>query len=179
MLWMLGKSRRGPLPALTSEQAALRDELRRHVQQLGGEIGERNVRHLRQLRAAADYVAEVFTNAGYRVQRQGYTVQDERCENLEVEIRGREQAEEIVVVGAHYDSPGGSPGANDNASGVASLLSPGGTVHDAPVGDSTAKSTRWAMEPNGSGCKRGKSSGCKALSYATSFMSASIWEPRP
>ena len=43
MIRMPGKSFRGPLPPLTAEQTALRDELRGHVQMLAGEIGERNV----------------------------------------------------------------------------------------------------------------------------------------
>jgi len=43
-------------------------------------------------------------------------------ENLEVTFRGRTKPDEIVLIGAHYDSVQGSPGANDNASGVAALL---------------------------------------------------------
>jgi Zn-dependent M28 family amino/carboxypeptidase len=37
-------------------------------------------------------------------------------------VQGDGRAEEIVLVGAHYDSVRGSPGANDNASGVAGLI---------------------------------------------------------
>ena len=44
------------------------------------------------------------------------------CCNLEVEIPGTARPEEIVVVGAHYDTVPGTPGANDNASGVAATL---------------------------------------------------------
>jgi Zn-dependent M28 family amino/carboxypeptidase len=49
-------------------------------------------------------------------------VQREFCHNLEVEIQGKTRPEEIVVLGAHYDSAIGCPGANDNGSAVASLL---------------------------------------------------------
>jgi Zn-dependent M28 family amino/carboxypeptidase len=42
--------------------------------------------------------------------------------NLEVELPGRRQPEKIIIIGAHYDSVRGSPGANDNGSGVAALL---------------------------------------------------------
>jgi Zn-dependent M28 family amino/carboxypeptidase len=42
--------------------------------------------------------------------------------NLEAVLPGHGAADEIIVVGAHYDSVAGSPGANDNASGVAALL---------------------------------------------------------
>jgi hypothetical protein len=42
--------------------------------------------------------------------------------NLEVEQRGHSRPDEILVVGAHYDSVLGCPGANDNGTGVASLI---------------------------------------------------------
>src|SRR5205823_6984193 len=38
------------------------------------------------------------------------------------EIRGIERGEEVVIIGAHYDSAPDSPGADDNASGVATML---------------------------------------------------------
>src|SRR5262249_6861138 len=47
---------------------------------------------------------------------------NQNCRNLEAEIHGTTHAEEIVVVGAHYDSALDSPGADDNASGVAAIL---------------------------------------------------------
>lgn len=122
MIRMPLKSFRGPLPALTSEQSATRDALRRHVEKLASEIGERNVFKPDKLRAAADYIEGVFTNAGYKVNRQAYTVLRETCYNLEVELKGKSLADEIVVVGGHYDSVSGSPGANDNASGVAAVM---------------------------------------------------------
>ena len=45
---------------------------------------------------------------------------DRACHNIEAEIRGARP--QIVVIGAHYDSVFGCPGANDNGSGVAALL---------------------------------------------------------
>ena len=56
------------------------------------------------------------------MRRLGYEVRGKTCHNLEVEIPGRQRPEEIVVVGAHYDSVPGCPAANDNGSGVAALL---------------------------------------------------------
>jgi hypothetical protein len=122
MIRMPLKSFRGPLPPLSPQQTALRDELRRHVEKLGGEIGERNVYQPRRLRAAAEYVEDRFTNAGFKVARQGFMALDETCHNLEVELPGRAKRGEIVVIGAHYDSVFGSPGANDNGTGVAGVL---------------------------------------------------------
>jgi Zn-dependent M28 family amino/carboxypeptidase len=44
------------------------------------------------------------------------------CANLEATIDGGPRAREIVLAGAHYDTVPGSPGADDNASGVAAIL---------------------------------------------------------
>jgi hypothetical protein len=64
--------------------------------------------------AAADFLEASFAQAGYKVQRQGYTVDNQTYYNLEVEIPGTQRADEIVIIGGHYDSVSGSPGANDN-----------------------------------------------------------------
>ena len=119
---MPGRSHAGPLAPLTEGEQALRDELREHVGVLGGKIGERNMIRLRALRAAADYLRASFAGMGYDVREQAFRVQGEEVRNLEVEVRGSARPEEIVLVGAHYDSVIGAPGANDNASGVAALL---------------------------------------------------------
>ena len=47
---------------------------------------------------------------------------DTQFANIEIEIRGQDLAHEIIVVGAHYDTERGSPGADDNGSGVAAVL---------------------------------------------------------
>lgn len=59
---------------------------------------------------------------GLAVTRQTFLVEGNPCHNLEVERVGTAHPSEIIVVGAHYDSAFGTPGANDNGSGVASLL---------------------------------------------------------
>ena len=122
MIQMPLKSHRGPLPALTEEQITLTNLLRRDVEKLASEIGERNVFKPHGLRAATAYVEREFVRAGYKVIRQSYQAHGEPCHNLEVEIPGRTRGGEIVVVGAHYDSVFGCVGANDNGSGVAAML---------------------------------------------------------
>lgn len=96
--------------------------LRRHVQALAGDIGERHVRRPAALAAAASYVRREFEALGYLVTAQTYRVNDIDCDNLEVVIPGAARPEEIILVGAHYDTVEGSPGADDNASGVAGVL---------------------------------------------------------
>ena len=111
-----------PAAGQTTERAALTERLQAHVRQLAGEIGERNVFHPRALRAAADYLRAQWASQGYQVVSQNYEAYRVRSENLEVTLAGTSRPEEIIVIGAHYDSVSGSPGANDNASGVAALL---------------------------------------------------------
>ena len=124
MVRMPGRTHRGPLPPANERLLAIADELRRHVTQLADEIGERNVRYRpRELAQAAEYISAELSNAGYTVQRQEYDVDGTNCVNLEVEIPGIFQPDEIVIVGAHYDSMPDCPAANDNGSGVAALLS--------------------------------------------------------
>jgi hypothetical protein len=122
MIRMPGRSQRGPLPPLTDAQVALRDELRDHVSKLAGEIGERNVFLPKKLAAAADYLEATFANAGLKVTRQNYPAGGATVCNLIVEIAGTSRSHEVVIVGAHYDSVSGSPGADDNASGTAAVL---------------------------------------------------------
>ncbi len=100
----------------------IRDTIRQDLEWLAGEIGERNVQRYANLCAAADFIQLSFEQAGYEVKRQSYEVAGRTCYNIEVEISGDREANEIVILGSHYDSVVGCPGANDNASGVAALL---------------------------------------------------------
>jgi Zn-dependent M28 family amino/carboxypeptidase len=106
--------------ALSETEITLRAELAADVQTLAGEIGERNLPHYPQLNAAADFIEGSLSRAGLRVRRDTYELQARACHNLEGEIRGTRP--QVILIGAHYDSVFGSPGANDNASGVAALL---------------------------------------------------------
>lgn len=98
------------------------DIIRSHIKALAGDIGERNVFHPQALRRAAAYIEQTWQKQGYRVARQEYQTKGETIANLEVSHAGTDPAAGIVLVGAHYDSVVGSPGANDNGTGVAALL---------------------------------------------------------
>jgi len=106
--------------SLSPDEVGLRDELIAGVRTLGGEIGERNMWRYAQLNAAADFIENSFTRAGLHPRRDTYDLHGRACHNIEAEIRGTRP--EIVLIGAHYDSVLGSPGANDNGSGVAAML---------------------------------------------------------
>jgi hypothetical protein len=122
MVRMPGQSWEGPPAPLNASQVALRDRLRSGVTKLAGEIGERNTGHYEALGAARDWLHGALRSAGYDVERQSYDVSGKRCDNLMVERTGSGQRDEIVVIGAHYDSARGSPGANDNGTGAVAVL---------------------------------------------------------
>jgi hypothetical protein len=98
------------------------ENLMQHVKALAGDIGERNVYQPDALSAAAHYIESEFAALGYAVNRQSYLAQEVECANLEVSLPGQRWPDESMVVGAHYDTVYGSPGADDNASAVAALI---------------------------------------------------------
>lgn len=110
--------------ALQAPERTRSARLRSDVMMLASSIGERNVFEREGLVAAETFLTRSLTDAGYRVAKQEFHVELEqiRCANLEVEIPGSSLPSEIIIVGAHYDSVDGSPGGNDNGSGVAAVL---------------------------------------------------------
>ncbi len=105
---------------LAPAELTLREELRTNVQILAGQIGERNMHRYPQLLTAADFIEKAFSDAGLQPRRDSYQLGGRDCYNIEAEIGGT--SSHVVLVGAHYDSVFGAPGANDNGSGVAALL---------------------------------------------------------
>ena len=122
MIRMPGKSYRGALPPLDSEQEKNSQQLRRDVEKLATDIGERSIWRLASLEAAAAWIEQSFKEAGYEVERHGYEVDGQTYYNLIAEISGSARPAEIVIVGAHYDTVADCAGANDNGSGVAATL---------------------------------------------------------
>ncbi len=122
MTCMPGSANPGPLPPLDPTGQALREALRADVTYLAETIGERSLRVPTQLQASADWLTVQLRDAGWSVRELPYTCRGQRVRNLVAERRGTLLPGEIVVLGAHYDSVERSPGADDNASGVAGLL---------------------------------------------------------
>ena len=100
----------------------LAGRLHTHVDRLAGLIGPRHLGKPVALEAAATYIEREFQNFGDTVERQSYDVGRQRASNLVIERRGTKRPEEIVILGAHYDTVSTTPGADDNASAVAVLL---------------------------------------------------------
>lgn len=119
---MPGRSHTGEHSPLTETEREIRERVEWYVKQLAEDIGERNVVQYDNLQKAARYIENIFWGLGYEAKHQTFTVGAVTMKNIEVEVRGRSRPEEIIVIGAHYDTVFGCAGADDNASGVAALL---------------------------------------------------------
>lgn len=119
---MPGTRHRGPLPELTASQHERSARLERHVRTLASELGQRSIWNPRKLAECALYLKGELAALGYEVREHSYVTRGTTCPNFEVILPGTALPRDVVVVGAHYDSFQGTPGADDNASGVAGVL---------------------------------------------------------
>ena len=100
----------------------LETNLKSHVIFLAEKIGERNYLDTEKLNKAADYIEERFRSYKCNVKRQSFKAENKIYYNIEAEVKGTSSGKGIIVIGAHYDTAWGTPGADDNASGVAGIL---------------------------------------------------------
>lgn len=96
--------------------------LKSHVKHLSEDIGTRTYQETEKLNKAADYIEEKFRSYRCNVKRQSFKAENKTYYNIEAEVKGTSEGKGIIVIGAHYDTAWGTPGADDNASGVAGLL---------------------------------------------------------
>ncbi len=94
--------------------------LETHVRVLSQDLGPRDVEHPENLDRCADYIRSEFELAGAQVSGQPFERNGVTYRNVSAKFGP--ESPEIVVVGAHYDTAGPRPGADDNASGVAGLI---------------------------------------------------------
>ena len=87
-------------------------------------IGERKIWRYPALRATEKFITDSYANAGYEPITETFEAKAYQVSNVIAELvgTGTTKKNEIIVIGAHYDSAVGTPGANDNASAVAGLL---------------------------------------------------------
>lgn len=106
-----------PKPIIPTFQSSL---AMRHVRYLSRQIGRRREGTIGERRAAV-YLAGRLRSHGYRVWVQSFPLPGGRqSRNLIALKKGASPAR--IVLGAHYDTKGPSPGANDNASGAAAVI---------------------------------------------------------
>jgi hypothetical protein len=119
---MPGKSYNGPFAALTRPEKILRERLEKTVNDLSITIGERSIDKYPGMQKAMTYIVESFTKDKYEVEKQWIVINDKPMANIIAEKKGSTDSSKVVVIGAHYDTVPGSPGADDNATGVAAML---------------------------------------------------------
>ncbi len=119
---MPGRSHAGPLPLLDETEQELIPRLRQHIAHLSEKIPDRSLKSPAGLQASIDYIAREFVESGYKPRAQSFSLNGQTLQNIEAVLPGTSSPELVFVLGAHYDTVPGTPGADDNASGVAALL---------------------------------------------------------
>jgi Zn-dependent M28 family amino/carboxypeptidase len=117
--------------------------LRLVVTKLSREIGVRSYRDLDRLEKTVQYLSGEFATSGCTVTTQSFQYRGNTYENVIAELKGTTTPEKVLIVGAHYDTVRTTPGADDNASGVAGLLGLARLLAGKPI----EKTVRFAAFP--------------------------------
>lgn len=100
--------------------SALETRLKEHVTYLAVTCHPRDYTRADHQQAVVDYIARSLRESGGRVDLQTFMAEGRRYANVRSVIPGSREGR--IVIGAHYDACGDTPGADDNASGIAGLL---------------------------------------------------------
>ncbi len=119
--------------------------LRLAVNKLSRDIGVRSYQNLDRLDKTVHYISGELTSFGYQVSHQSFKFSGNTYQNVIAELKGRTSPEKVLVVGAHYDTVRTTPGADDNASGVAGLLGLAKLMAGRPQ-DKTVRFVAFALE---------------------------------
>lgn len=98
------------------------EQLIKHVRILSQDIGSRSLYEPDKLEAAALYIESEFETAGLHVLRQEYEAHGVKTANLVSRSPNWTGDGPVLLLGAHYDTVRGTPGADDNASAIAVLI---------------------------------------------------------
>lgn len=104
------------------EKKEIISNTRKIISHLAEDIGERSLNRYDNLLRAGDFIKKYFEEYGHKPKEESFTVNAKKVSNIIAEIKGYEDPEKIIILGAHYDTVEGTPGADDNASAVAGLL---------------------------------------------------------
>ena len=122
LTWTPGTSWRGPPAPLTGEQHESLQRLQHHVRALAVDIGPRHIGAPSSMRRAEEFIGEQLRADGYDVQLLPVPNSRGVTHNIQAQLTGSDLPDQIIVVGAHYDTISTTPGADDNATGVAAVL---------------------------------------------------------
>ena len=98
------------------------NNLKEHVEVLSSGIGSRSIQEPRSLARAQSYIHDRFSAYGMIVRVQDYEASGTPTANLIAFNPDTDLDSPLLLLGAHYDTVMGTPGADDNASAVAVML---------------------------------------------------------
>jgi hypothetical protein len=119
---MPGQSPVSSSGALSAEEREIADRLKDQCEELGHRIGQRSTVKMQGVARAREYIAQRLTRSTLRPKEATFSSRGSMGVNLEAQLEGMGSKDEILVLGAHYDTAAYTPGGDDNASGVAMLI---------------------------------------------------------
>ena len=120
------------LKNLDEKKIATAQHLKETVKVISSDIGNRSYADYNNLKKTAEYIKNGFLALGYKTRILSYEIDKVRFDNIIAEREGHPESDEIVIIGAHYDSCS-NPGADDNASGIAALMELAALLKDEPL----------------------------------------------
>jgi aminopeptidase YwaD len=96
------------------------ESLKRHVENI--QFDRNPYEGYPKVEQAAQYIAREFLKVGLDVKEDCFQWEGKSYKNIVAEKKGRASPDRVFILGAHYDTVPGSPGADDDASGIAVLL---------------------------------------------------------
>lgn len=134
LAWLIeGPTQPGPPTPLDAPTQQLASRLEAHVTHLAKTIGERHIGRPGSLERSRAYIRQHLEAAGLEVRVETFRSYGVEVANLYAELRGTKTPQRVFVVGAHYDTVPDTPGADDNASGVAAMLEMARALSEAPL----------------------------------------------
>lgn len=98
-----------------------------------------------KLEQAAQYIEREFQKIGWEVKEDTFQWEGKSYKNIVAEKKGMTSPHRVFILGAHYDTVPGSPGADDNASAIAVLLEVARNIQTAPL-DGTVRLIAFSLE---------------------------------
>ena len=125
IIYSVLKIRYTPSVSITRPDSTLNENIRqlyKHVEHLSVRIGSRSVYEYDKIEETKNYIISRLEDFGYDPTLQNCNYGGQVYSNIIVSINGARNPDETVIIGAHYDTVYGTPGADDNAGAVAILL---------------------------------------------------------
>jgi aminopeptidase YwaD len=98
-----------------------------------------------KLEQAAQYIKREFQKIGLSTKEDLFQWERKSYKNIVAEKKGQTFPDRILILGAHYDTVPGSPGADDNASAIAVLLEVARNIQPIPL-ECTVRLIAFSLE---------------------------------